>query len=120
MTVDNQLNFIAFNIWRLSIGWIFFIDIYMLDIDIGQSYATRLLRLVDTSSVNKDDVLGAEDSSLGASAAAAARSFFGKAATVSKSSSSKTTVFTLGNYNKNKLSKLTFNWSLFEDSQRFF
>lgn len=70
----------------------------MLDIDIGQSYATRLLRLVDTSSVNKDDVLGAEDSSLGASAAAAARSFFGKAATVSKSSSSKTTVFTLGNY----------------------
>ena len=61
-----------------------------------QSYATRLSKLIDSNSVNKDDVLGAEDSSLGASAAAAARSFFGKAATVSRSSSSKTTVFTLG------------------------
>lgn len=61
-----------------------------------KSYATRLLKLVDSNNVNKDDLLGAEDSSLGAAAAAAARSLFGRAAPVGRSSSNKSTVFTLG------------------------
>lgn len=64
-----------------------------------QSYSTRLLKLVDSNSVNKDDVLGSEDASLGAAAAAAARSLFGRAAPSGRSSSSKATVFTLGNRN---------------------
>jgi hypothetical protein len=54
---------------------------------------------VDSNSVNKDDVLGSEDASLGAAAAAAARSLFGRAAPSGRSSSSKSTVFTLGNKN---------------------
>lgn len=61
-----------------------------------QSYATRLLRLVDSNGVNKDDVLGAEDASLGAAAAAAARSLFGRAAPAGRTSNAKSTVFTLG------------------------
>jgi hypothetical protein len=52
---------------------------------------------VDSNSVNKDDVLASEDASLGAAAAAAARSLFGRAAPSGRSSSSKSTVFTLGN-----------------------
>ena len=63
-----------------------------------QSYSTRLLKLVDSNSVNKDDVLGSEDASLGAAAAAAARSLFGRAAPSGRNSSSKSTVFTLGNH----------------------
>jgi len=51
---------------------------------------------VDSNNVNKDDLLGAEDSSLGAAAAAAARSLFGRAAPIGRSSSNKSTVFTLG------------------------
>ena len=62
-----------------------------------QSYSTRLLKLVDSNSVNKDDVLGAEDASLGAAAAAAARSLFGRAAPSARSSNTKSTIFTLGN-----------------------
>lgn len=54
---------------------------------------------MDTNSVNKDDVLGSEDASLGAAAAAAARSLFGRAAPSARNSSSKSTVFTLGNLN---------------------
>ena len=54
------------------------------------------MKLVDSNSVNKEDILGAEDSSLGASAAAAARSLFGRAAPAARSSNSKSTVFTLG------------------------
>ena len=61
-----------------------------------QSYSTRLLKLVDSNGVNKEDVLGAEDSSLGAAAAPAARSLFGRAAPAARGSSSKSTVFTLG------------------------
>ncbi|XP_046653328.1 vacuolar protein sorting-associated protein 52 homolog isoform X1 [Daphnia pulicaria] len=61
-----------------------------------KSYSTRLLKLVDSNSVNKDDVLASEDASLGAAAAAAARSLFGRAAPSGRSSSSKSTVFTLG------------------------
>lgn len=52
---------------------------------------------MDSNSVNKDDVLASEDASLGAAAAAAARSLFGRAAPSGRSSSSKSTVFTLGN-----------------------
>ena len=63
-----------------------------------KSYATRLLKLVEANGVTKEDVLGAEDSSLGAAAAAAARSLFGRAAPAARSSSSKSTIFTLGTY----------------------
>lgn len=61
-----------------------------------KSYASRLLKLIDSNNVNKDDLLGAEDSSLGAAAAAAARSLFGRAAPTSRNTSNKSTVFTLG------------------------
>lgn len=67
-------------------------------LNILQSYATRLLKLVDSNSVSKEDVLGSDDASLGAAAAAAARSLFGRAAPVGRSSSTKATVFTLGEF----------------------
>lgn len=54
------------------------------------------MKLVDSNSVTKEDVLGSEDASLGAAAAAAARSLFGRAAPAGRSSSAKATVFTLG------------------------